>query len=162
MAEKTNGAVDLSELIRKHSNSEVADRKSGPKTSVRNVTKTNFHDIMDQAFNIPKGEIEKYNAALTEFENSFVEVLGEDLKENIEAARKQGVNDLTDYRVEGTHTDSHMRTKISIDPLKVYTNPQSGEQVNKFGVVSVKGTLVKRNMHDTFEKISTDIEKMLS
>ena len=164
MADKKSAVVDLTELIRDHSKIDTADRKNGPPTTVRSISRSNFYDIMSSAFNIPESELKKTNDALVEFDNALVKVTADDLKEKIEEGKKNKSNDLTNFRAESKYGNSHQNMHVSVVPKKEYPNPQSSssEPIVKWGVVSVKGTLIKGNMSDTMEEISASFESMLA
>ena len=164
MTEKNSGVVDIYDLIKKNSKVEKADRKNGPPTTVRTVTRSGFYDIMEKGFQIPESELKKMNDALVKFDNAFVKITADDLKEKIEEAKDNKANDLTNFRSESKYGNSHMTMHVTVVPQKEYPNPQvpGGDSLVKHGVVSIKGTLVKSNMSDTLQQISASFETMLS
>ena len=163
MAEKNNGVVDLRELIDKNSKVEQADRKNGPTTTVRTVTRAGFYNIMKEGFNIPEDELKKTGDALVKFDNEFVKLTADDLKKQVDAAKDRKSNNLTDFKSEAKYGNSHMTMHVSVVPKKEYPNPQvPGDTLTKHGVVSIKGTLVKGNMAATMEEISSAFESMLT
>ena len=154
--------MDLSELIKSKSKFEKADRKNGPETTVRTITRTNFYEIMQEVFNIPESELKRAHEAQVKFDNTFVEIAGEDLKDTLKEAKKAKKNDLTDFKSEAKYSNMHSTMHVGVIPTKSFPNPSNpGDTITKHGVVSIKGSTIKANMADTLSKISTDIAKML-